>query len=426
MAGNSGNGGSGGDTGLIALLLGLIFGPILAWYVLHKPVIFIWSWIAYGQTWLLAHLQGWFTGVPIAAEMAANAPMLHWYLWAHTHQNAVSWHDVAHYSTVLGNYYRWLTIAVVGFLAWKNYRAVELRKNRLGMNDMVIAMKDLFPWGLPWLWQKSEVLSKSQAKPFQYALRPWEWVHQLQGDGRPLVYKESDDSPETICLENPEPIHEAFAAQLRYPMDQYAAWPIWFRALTTALIPQARDSKDLETRKRLGMLARHYYGVKLKKGGTYAPPELKTVPWTVTEADKAYLAQRASHHGYRETFFLGLLAEARVRGLLPPSYAAWLRAVDRPLWYAFQSLGRPRNFVEGEGIIAHYQAEVRKAREAAKNQAQNGTPEPEIGDFGNTDSLAIHEKTVDSAVAGLVFALREEDAGAVRAHHNNELMDWKS
>jgi hypothetical protein len=82
--------------------------------------------------------------------------------------------------------------------------------------------------------------------------------------------------------------------------------------------------------------------------------------------------------------------------------------------------------VEGEGIIAHYQAEVRKAREAAKNQAQNGTPEPEIGDFGNTDSLAIHEKTVDSAVAGLVFALREEDAGAVRAHHNNELMDWKS
>ncbi len=423
MAGNSGNGGSGSDTGLIALLLALIFGPILAWYVLHKPVIFLWSWIAYGQTWLLAHLQGWFDGIPVAAEMAANAPMLHWYLWAHTHQNAVSWHDVAHYSTILGDYYRWLTIAVVGFLAWRNYRAVELRKNRQNMNDTVIAMKDRYPWGLPWLWQASEVLCKSQSAPFQYALRPWEWVKQLQGEGRPLVYKEADDSPETICMENPDRVRDAFAAQLRTPMDAFEAWPVWFRALTTACVPQARDGKDQDTVKRLGVLARHYYAPRLKKGGSYLPPELKTVPWPVTEADKTYLAQIAQRHGYRETFFLGLMTEARVRGLLPPAYAAWLRAVDRPLWYAFQSLGRPRSFVEGEGIIAHYQTEVKRAKDAEKKSTNTG--QEDVFDFGD-DGVALTEKAVDGAVAGLVFALREEDAGATRKTDNAELMDWKS
>lgn len=424
MANNSGNG-SGGDTGLIVLLLVMIFGPILAWFILQKPVVFLWSWMAYGQTWLLAHLQAWFQGYPVSAEMAANAPMLQWYLWAHAHPGAVSWHDVAHYSTVLGDYYRWLSILVVGYLAYRNYQAVELRKNRLSMNQMVIAMKQIYPWGLPWLWQSSEFLSKTQTGPFRYALRPWEWLRELQGQGRPLAYKEQEDSPDTICLEDADRIRARLAEQLRYPMDAYDAWPVWFQALTTACIPQARDGKDQETSQRLGTLARHYYAPRLKKGDTYVPPVLKTVPWSVSAEGRAYLAGIAQRHGYRETFFLGLVTEARVRGLLPPAYVAWLRAIDRTLWYALQSLGRPRNFIEGDGVIAHYQAEVKKAADQAKRQEIDGTTENSFADFGD-QGVAITEKQVDAAVAGLVFALREEDAGHVRKEANQDLMDWRT
>lgn len=421
MANNSGNGGSGSDTGLIALLLALIFGPILAWFVLQKPVVFLWSWIAYGQTWLLAHLQGWIGGHSVAAEMSVNMPMLNWYLWAHAHPAQVTWHDVAHYSTVLGEYYRWITIAVIAFLAYRNYQTVEIRKNRQSMNDMVIAMKEIYPWGLPWLWQSSEILNKSGSGAFQYALRPWEWVKKLQGHGRPLAYKELDDSPDTICLEDPDRIQSALQDQLKHPMDAYTSWPVWFQALTTACIPQARDSKDTETKNRLGKLARHYYGVKPKKGGDYVPPELKAVPWPVSDKDKEYLAEIGKRHAYRETFFIGLVAEARVRGLLPPSYMAWLRAVDRTLWYALQSLGRPRNFIEGDGVIAHYVAEVKKAKDKVHQAEIEGN---ELDHFGD-DGVAIPEKQVDSAVAGLVFALREEDAGTVRRVENQDLMDWR-
>lgn len=409
MAGNSNGGGSGGDSGLIIFVVLIIAGPLLAWFFLQKPVVFLWSWISYGQIWLLAHYKAWTGGHTVAIELAANAPMLHWLLWGHAHPGKISWKDVAAVSSSLGAYFRWIVIPIIAALAWLNFRAVEKRKARQSLNDTVIAMQDRFPWGLPWLWQQSEILCRTGSGPFRYALRPWEWIHALQGDAkRPLVCKEREDSPETIELLDPDKIRDALQKQLAHPTDAYAKWPVWFQALTTACIPQARDSKDRDTYKRLAQLARHYYRVRPKKGQDYVPPELKTVPWPVTDADQDYLAQLGKRHGFRETLFMGLLAEARVRGLLPPAYFAWLRALDRNLWYAAQSLGRPRDFIEGHGVLAHYQAERGNANKPAPTDQES--IEYLYGDRG----LALTTPQVESAVAGLVFALREEDAGIAR------------
>lgn len=410
MAGNSGNGGSGSDSGLILFVILLVAGPFLAWFILQKPVVFLWSWISYGQTWLLGHVEGVWQHQSVAAEMAANLPLLRWFLWAHAHPGKILWKDVAQYSSILGAYYRWPVIALVAWFAWRNYTAVELRKARQSLNNFVVSIKGRYPWGLPWLWQKNDTLTKTGSGPFRLALRPWEWVRSLETPGKPLVYKELDDSPETIVLADPERLRAALAAQLAHPMDDYAQWPLWFQALTTACIPQARDGKERETYARLAKLARHYYGVVPKAGQDYAPPVLKAIPWTVTEADQGYLRGIAKRHGFRETFFLGLLAEARVRGLLPPAYFAWLRAVDRGLWYAAQSLGRPRSFIEGDGIIAHYQAE-RERGGAVQNLDDTDDIMALYGD--HTEPLTAPQ--VDSALAGLVFALREEDAGVCEA-----------
>jgi hypothetical protein len=406
MAGNTGNSGPSNDTGLILFVIVLVAGPFLAWFILQKPVVFLWSWISYGQTWLLAHAEAVWQHQSAAAEIAANRPLLHWFLWAHAHPGKIPWKDVAQYSAILGTYYRWPVIALVAVLAWRNYRAVDLRKTRQGLNDFVIAMKGRYPWGLPWLWQKNGTLTKTDSGSLRLALRPWEWVRSLESPGKPLVYKEQDDSPETTVLADPERLRAAFAAQLAHPMDEYAHWPLWFQALTTAFVPQARDGKDRETFDRLSTLARHYYGTIPKPGREYVPPTLKTIPWTVTDADREYLRGIAKRHGFRETFFLGLLAEARVRGLLPPAYFAWLRAVDRGLWYAAQSLGRPRSFIEGSGIIAHYQAERGRAG-AVPSVDESDDIVALYGD--HAESLNVPQ--TESALAGLVFALREEDAG---------------
>lgn len=408
MAGNNGNG-SGGDNGLIIFLVVLIAGPLLAWFFLQKPVVFLWSWISYGQIWLLAHYNAWTSGRTVSVELAANAPMMHWLLWGHAHPGKISWNDVAQVSATLGAYFRWLVIPIIALLAWINFQAVEKRKARQSLNDVVIAMQDRFPWGLPWLWQKSGLLCQTSRGPFRYALRPWEWIQALQGGSkRPLVCKERDDSPETIALLEPDRIRDALQKQLAHPLDDYEKWPVWLQALATACIPQARDGKDRETYQRLVRLARHYYKVQPKKQ-EYVPPELRAVPWPVDAADHAYLKQFGQHHGYRETLLMGLMAQARLKGLLPPVYFAWLRAVDRNLWYAAQSLGRPRSFIEGGGIMAHYQSERARAEQSVSAEEPDSI-EHLYGDRG----AALNTPQVDSAVAGLVFALREEDAGMAR------------
>jgi intracellular multiplication protein IcmP len=54
----------------------------------------------------------------------------------------------------------------------------------------------------------------------------------------------------------------------------------------------------------------------------------------------------ANHHAYTHTALMELLNAARLRaGVLAPSQFAWLKMVDRPLWYALHSLG-----FESEGL----------------------------------------------------------------------------
>ncbi|MHB8226223.1 secretion/conjugation apparatus DotM-related subunit [Acidithiobacillus sp.] len=364
------------DNGLIIGVVLLLVGPLLAWYLLRKPVVFFWSWINYGQIWMLAHVQGLVGQHPVAEHMAANQPLLNWLLWAHIHDGKITWHQVTAISTEVGSYYRWVFVPLILLLAGINYMAVEKRQNRYGVDDTVVAMKDLFPWGLPWLWQKSEVLSSSKAPAFAYAARPWDFCRDLA--------QAPEGEPDHVYLTDPDALRAKLESQLKNPVGRNADWPVWFQALSSALVPQARDGKDGETLERLRILARHYYGVKLKKGGAYTPPELKSVPWPVKERDTVFMDAIAARHGYRDTAFLDLLKQARNKGMAAPAYMAWLRAVDRTLWYAVQSLDRPRAFVEGHGVLAHYQEEMKSGE-------------------------AIYDPCVEDAVVGMIAALREED-----------------
>jgi intracellular multiplication protein IcmP len=74
----------------------------------------------------------------------------------------------------------------------------------------------------------------------------------------------------------------------------------------------------------------------------------------------------ANRHAYAHTALMQLLNEARLRsGVLAPGQFAWLKLVDRPLWYALQSLGfegvgrylHPNPRVEGAGACDHWAVE---------------------------------------------------------------------
>jgi intracellular multiplication protein IcmP len=75
-----------------------------------------------------------------------------------------------------------------------------------------------------------------------------------------------------------------------------------------------------------------------------------------------------SRHGWTQTALMALLNQARLAaGVLAPAQFAWLKLVDRPLWYALHSLGfeadgvgrylHPNPRVEAAGARDHWEAE---------------------------------------------------------------------
>ncbi|MBK8176953.1 MAG: hypothetical protein IPK66_17330 [Rhodospirillales bacterium] len=153
------------------------------------------------------------------------------------------------------------------------------------------------------------------------------------------------------------------AAQLGAPWREA---PLHARALAgllalrvLALTAPTAEAERLKRRALalLGTLAR---AAADHKAGDYLPPAVvfiqiqrETEPALRAEA----LAPLLAGHAYTATVLLRLLAEAREGGVLPPALFTWLKGVDRPLWYALNSLGRRMPFVEAAGAIAHYRAE---------------------------------------------------------------------
>lgn len=63
-------------------------------------------------------------------------------------------------------------------------------------------------------------------------------------------------------------------------------------------------------------------------------------------------------HYFEETIILALWNEANRYMKLPTASFTWLRPLDRKLWYALNSMGRPGAWAESNGIVAHYRFEV--------------------------------------------------------------------
>lgn len=71
------------------------------------------------------------------------------------------------------------------------------------------------------------------------------------------------------------------------------------------------------------------------------------------------ILQFSKKHAYYTTLLVAMLVWARKKGgTYPPAQFVWLKGVDRTLWYALNNVGRYKFFIEGAGIISHYQAEV--------------------------------------------------------------------
>lgn len=75
------------------------------------------------------------------------------------------------------------------------------------------------------------------------------------------------------------------------------------------------------------------------------------------------------HHAYNSSIVIESMHQARRLGVLEPNHFRWLKFIDRPFWYAVNSLARPAIFAEGLTII-HYLIEKREGYRMRSPQSQ--------------------------------------------------------
>lgn len=103
-----------------------------------------------------------------------------------------------------------------------------------------------------------------------------------------------------------------------------------------------------------------------EKNNNFAPCfNFKRIAAKFPEAMKKPSAKRIlARHSFAVTFLMGLLHEARKDGKIPCSQFIWLKLVDRPLFYALQSVtptNIARGFMEAAGPTAQFWAEMAAA-----------------------------------------------------------------
>ncbi len=190
---------------------------------------------------------------------------------------------------------------------------------------------------------------------FAEALGPEEWI----------VFNEIPVSGKDL---NEEAVMRAFAKQLGARWRGAKYLPPYMQIMLAAFcLKAARRRADSDT--MMGKLALCWSENKLKIDGSL----LREARSVLANKDiSASTLRKCNEHAWETTAMIRALNTAREEGgVLAPAQFIWLRAYNRPLWYALNNLGRQSLHMEALGAMSHYKAE---------KLAQRPIPRPKVND----------------------------------------------
>ena len=257
----------------------------------------------------------------------------------------------------------WRSLVVMGLGAvgvWLvALHPAELFRRRFDLRGLAEAMGAQWPYALHALRRGNIGLPLDHPR-WGMALTEWAFVERF-------------DLLDDPAAEAPEPHRErtwkTLARQLGESWRGPDALPLHAQALAglfalrgvAFVAADERAAADLDRRTYAGLRELAWQAAR-RKDNDYRPAAAdyqRVIQATQPYLDHAAVQGVIGQHGYTHTVLMRLLDEARRGGVLPPALFAWLKGVDRPLWYALTSLGRRAPFVEGLGACAHYAAERR-------------------------------------------------------------------
>ena len=340
-----GNSGS-NDTVFFLVIIVMIAGGYLFWYVFHEQIIQALRWVRYGEMWVLNRIVD-------------NKDMLDFQNYFAARSSTVIWKHIAVSSLLVGHYLSYPTIGIfVLCTAWIMIRAPKSAfKNAYGLDRLIAAQARVWPVISPIIhFNPASDNSRDPNGPtpdklpvFAEALSPEEWMS---------FYKVE----RTLEGIDREVATAAFTAQLGPRWKNARSLPLPARAIFAACALKSSRQRD-EADLLLGRLAQ---SVETKSTMQFKPDlALRRDIDRIVQDPKlgGELEKIAAQHAFATPAMLGVLAHARDRGgVLAPAQFVWLRGVQRALWYPLNNLGRQAFHSEAAGAMAHYEAELVAAR----------------------------------------------------------------
>ena len=319
---------------LIVIVFGIGLFGYLAWTSYHGEIsAAVIAWRRW-QIGLLSRFTGAFAAADRRLEAANPYGVTLGALYRISHAIGAAWRLPA-----------CVVMAILGGLCM--VRAAPSRyRRRLNLKGLAVELSFSFTSAAPYIEQGLKLVppGKPALRPADYALTAEEWIERyaLGDDG------EFDERRASTAMK-----------------DQLGArWMTTEKASVPVLVVYVAFSLHLaghrdEAVRFLGGVGDTLTGEANQADGTGPVEPLEVSEQIVAEcrqllrdrtvfADADAIVQR---HAWTTTALMSLLNTARMRsGVLAPAQFAWLKLVDRPLWYALQSLGFE---TEGTGRYLH-------------------------------------------------------------------------
>jgi intracellular multiplication protein IcmP len=326
---------------LIVLAIGIGLGGYLLWTNFHRTISAIVMQVMHHEIGVL----GYFTNRFALADRQMTA----------ADPSGVALRDLYGILHAVGLYVKIPAVAlttVLAVLCMARAAPSRFRRN-LDLNGLLREQVRYFPAAHAFVRRHLSLTPPAEGtpRPADYALTPEEWIDRFAAsrdgsvdEGRAIAALTRQLGPRWQGVDAAAPV-------VRVLFAAFALHMVERRDDAIALLGEISASLDATT----------------GEGPTGPVTHLRLPEAAVKQAD-ALLADRsmfsaaeqaAARHAYTAPALMTVLNIARLRaGVLAPAQFAWLKLVDRPLWYALQSLGFES---EGIGRYLHPNARVEAA-----------------------------------------------------------------
>jgi intracellular multiplication protein IcmP len=264
----------------------------------------------------------------------------------------VTFTDMSHVSTIVGNYLRFPVALGLILLAIKLYKgnAISRFKKTYSMQRLLTEEKETWPQIMP-IAKLNLVDEDLNTGPWAMSLSPMHFAKKYN-----LLIVEKI-LPADVGLKNRlltaatidrDETRKVFTLQVGPYWTSPEALPIHIRALLAVFAARINGEREAPTDLLMQIAASSAKG-KLDFSGADALLQ--------KHVGNKQVQKLIRRHAFVMTVMAAMLALAREDGVLPSSDFLWLKPLDRRLWFMLNSVGRQTPFSEVAGPFAHWLAE---------------------------------------------------------------------